>query len=280
VPLREIVIVLIFRRSGFTSFSPHFALPSLAHDPYVTLFPTTWTAAISKIFIVESLTVSSQTLIYIGVLAAACMFLKLAPRLLVRQVFRLIFRAIGKDALTNVPEQIHLSRATAPQWNDPAAIQLQATPLVRAGFLDQGTYSVDKMPGVLVRILFQPSTYVAAHITEHPRAGNWIELATRYTDGSSDFLTTLPDQGVAAPPFARTARAQKDTPTDNLYQQHLNQRKSSEIKPVNQNDVAHEFEDAYMRYMVWKNNKGLTPEEVAKVTQKWAKAKQQATGRS
>jgi len=40
------------------------------------------------------------------------------------------------------------------------------------------------------------------------------------------------------------------------------------------------MEDAYMRYMVWKNNKGLTPEEVAHVTVKWAKAKQQAAGQS
>src|SRR5262250_1815267 len=98
-------------------------------------------------------------------------------------------------------------------------------------------YSVDKMPGVLVRILFQPATYVAAHITEHSRAGNWIELATRYTDGSSDFLTTLPDQGIAAPSFARTALVYDTAPTENLYQQHLSQRKSSAIKPVNQNDV-------------------------------------------
>jgi hypothetical protein len=49
---------------------------------------------------------------------------------------------------------------------------------------------------------------------------------------------------------------------------------------VSQNDVAHEFEDAYLRYMVWKNNKGLKPEEVAKVVEKWAKAKQHSAGRS
>jgi hypothetical protein len=133
---------------------------------------------------------------------------------------------------------------------------------------------------VLVRILFQPQTYVAAHIAEHPKASNWIELATRYNDGGSDFLTTLPDQGITPPPFVRTVRANKSTPTDSLYQQHLQQRKSSGIKPVNPNDVAHEFEDAYMRYMVWKNNKGLKPEEVAQVVQKWAKAKQQAAGQS
>jgi hypothetical protein len=221
-----------------------------------------------------------STVIFIAVLVVAWLFIKVAPRLFVRQVFRLIFGAIGHDALAKIPEEIQLSRIPAPQWKDEAAVQQQAAPLVRAGFNDLGTYSVDKLPGVLLRILFQPQTYVAAHITEHSKAGNWIELATRYNDGGSDFLTTLPDQGITSPPFVRTARADKSTPTDALYQQHLRQRKSSGIKPVNQNDAAHEFEDAYMRYMVWKNNKGLKPEEVAKVVQKWAKAKQQAAGKS
>ena len=223
---------------------------------------------------------SLSTLIFIAGLSVAWMLAKFAPRLLVRQVGRLMAGAIGKDALAKVPEQIALSRVDAPQWKDAASIQQQASPLVRAGFNDLGTHSVDKMPGVLVRILFQPQTYVAAHITEHPKAGSWIELATRYTDGGSDFLTTLPDQGITSPPFVRTVRADRSTPTDSLYEQHLKQRKSSGIKPVNQNDAAHEFEGAYLRYMIWKNSKGLKPEEVAQVVQKWARVKQQSAGRS
>jgi len=223
---------------------------------------------------------SLSTLIFIAGLSVAWMLAKFAPRLLVRQVGRLMAGAIGKDELAKVPEQIVLSRVDAPQWKDAASIQQQASPLVRAGFNDLGTHSVDKMPGVLVRILFQPQTYVAAHISEHPKAGNWIEFATRYTDGGSDVLTSLPDQGIAPPPFVRTARADKGTPTDSLYQQHLRQRRSSGIKPVSQNDVRHEFEDAYMRYMIWKNNQGLKPEEVAKVAQKWARTKQHSAGRS
>ena len=221
-----------------------------------------------------------STLIFIGALVIAWLFIKIAPKLFVQQVGRLILGAIGKDALSNVPEQIQLSAVNAMQWKDATRIQQQLSPLVRVGFNDLGTYSVDKMPGVLVRILFQPQTYVAAHITEHPKAGNWIELVTRYIDGGSDFLTTLPDQGITPPPFVRTARADNRTATDTLYQQHLRQRKASGIKPVNQNDVAHEFEDAYMRYMIWKNNKGLKPEEVARVVQKWAKTKQHSAGRS
>lgn len=223
---------------------------------------------------------NAHTLLYIAVLAVAWVLIKIAPRLLVRQVGRVALTAIGKDALAKAPEQIRLSHVTVPQWQDAATIDRQASSLVRVGFNDLGTYSVDKMPGALVRILFQPQTHVAAHLTEHPKVGNWIEFATRYSDGGSDFLTTLPDQGITSPPFVRTVRADKNTPANSLYQQHLSQRKSSGIKPVGQNDVAHEFEGAFMRYMVWKANKGLTPEEVARVVEKWAQAKQQAAGRS
>ena len=159
-------------------------------------------------------------------------------------------------------------------------MQRQATPLAQAGFSDLGAYSVDKMPGLLVQVLFHPQTRVSAQICEHPRNGGWIEFATRYADGSSDYLSTLPDQGITPPPFARTNRADKSTPTDRLYQQHLAQRKSSGVKPVAANEVVHEMEDAYMRYMIWKNNKGLTAEEVGQVAMKWAKAKGQAAGQS
>jgi hypothetical protein len=221
-----------------------------------------------------------STLIPIAILFMAFILIKVLPKLIVRQVARVALSAVGKHAMAKVPEQIQLARAAAPQWKDEACMQQQAAPLIRAGFNDLGTYTVDKMPGVLVRMLFQPQTYVSVQVCEHPRVGGWTEFATRYADGGSDFLTTLPDQGIAPPPFVRNNRADKGTPTDSLYQQHLTQRKSSGIKPVSQNEVIHEFEDAYMRYMIWKNNKGLTPEEVAQVALKWAKAKQQAAGQS
>lgn len=213
-------------------------------------------------------------------LLVAYVLVKVLPRLLVREVSRAVLGEVGKHAMAKVPEQIQLARVASPQWKDEATVQQQAAPLVRAGFNDLGTYSVDQMAGVLLRMLFQPQTYVSAQVCEHPKAGGWIEFATRYADGSSDFLTTLPDQGIAQPPFVRTNRAAKATPTDSLYQQHLKQRQSSGIKPVSPSEVIREFEVAYMRYMIWKNNKGLTPEEVAQATLKWAKAKQQAAGQS
>jgi len=89
--------------------------------------------------------------------------------------------------------------------------------------------------------------YWKARPQEPPRHSS---PATRYSDGSSDFLTTLPDHGIAPPPFVRNARADKSTPTDRLYQEHLEQRKFSGIKAVTPSEVVHEFENAYLRYMV------------------------------
>lgn len=224
---------------------------------------------------------SMSTFAVIGVLFLAWAFVKpVLPALLARQVGRFALKKVGEAALAKTAEQIQFTPAATPQWTDEATMQQQAAPLLRAGFNDLGTFGVDKMPGVLIRVLFQPQTYVTAQICEHPRTGGWTEFATRYSDGSSDFLTTLPDQGIVPPPFARTLRADKSTPTDRLYQQHLAQRKSSGIKPVAASQVVHEMEDAYMRYRVWMSNKGLSPEEVAHVTAKWAKAKAAAAGQS
>jgi len=224
---------------------------------------------------------SISTLVVIGVLFLAWVFIRrVLPFLVVRQVSRFALKKVGQSAMAKVPEQIQFTRSAAPQWKDEPAMQRSATPLLQAGFSDLGTYSVDKMPGVLIRILFQPATRVSAQICEHPRTGGWTEFATRYTDASSDYLTTMPDQGITPPTFVRTIRADKNTPSDRLYQQHLAQRKSSGIKPIAASEAVHEMEDAYMRYMVWKNNKGLTPEEVAHATMRWAKAKQQAAGQS
>lgn len=219
-------------------------------------------------------------LIFIGALVVLWLLIKIAPRLLVRRVAQVVLKQLGKRALAKVPEQIKLSRVSTPQWKDEAAIQQQAAPLVRAGFADLGTYTVDKMPGVLIRMMFQPQTYVAAQITEHPRAGNWIEFATRYNDDGSDFLSTLPDQGIVAPPFVRNVRAAKGTPTDSLYQQHLQTRRSSGIKAVSPSSAIHEFEEGYMRYMIWKNDTGLSAEEVAHRAREWAKAKRAGAGQS
>lgn len=204
-------------------------------------------------------------------LGAVVILKSLVRRLILRYAVRNVLSDVGKRALNRVPEQVTLTRTDTPQWKHPAEVKQQSAPLLSAGFMDLGSYAVDKMPGVLIRMLFHPETYVAAHVYDHPRVGSWIEFAARYTDGSSHTLTTLPPTGLDHPAWVRTLRADKTVPTDQLYRQFLTKRDWHNIKPVTAGEVIREFEDGYLRLMIWRQNTGITPEEVAHVAVKWAR---------
>ncbi|MFL6299889.1 MAG: hypothetical protein ACJ71N_04700 [Terriglobales bacterium] len=127
---------------------------------------------------------------------------------------------------------------------------------------------VASMPGVLLKILFHQTTNVAAHVYEHPRAGSWTEMATRYTDARSETITTLGDKGVNAPPWIKVTRLPSGTPTDQMFQQHTAERDKTGIKTLAPADTVREFEDGYARYMQWKKTTGISAEEVARVAKK------------
>jgi hypothetical protein len=178
--------------------------------------------------------------------------------------------AVGRRALERTPDRITLIRVDSPTWTHGPAVEQQAAPLRDAGFRDLGVFAVDKMPDVLIRMLHHPETYIAVHVYDHTRRGSWIEFASRYSDGSSHTLTTMPHTGLDRPAWVRTIHADKNTPADQLYHQFKTQRDRQNIKPVAAAEVIHEFEDGYMRHMIWRQNCGISPEEVARVMVKWA----------
>jgi|SRR5271165_51573 len=182
---------------------------------------------------------------------------------------RELLSTIGQKALARLPDEIALVREDAPQWHDPAGVEQQVAPLLREGFIGLGAYRVDKMPGVLVHMLFQPETYVEAHIYDHPKSGSWTEFVTRYTDGSSHTLSTLPPTGMNRPAWIRKIQADKSVPTDQLYRQFKTQREWHGIKPITAQDVIPEFEDGFRRLMAWRYQQGISPQEVAHVARKW-----------
>ena len=207
--------------------------------------------------------------ILLALVIAVCVIYVL-KKFLFRKVARGVLSEIGRRALHRTPDQIKLTRVDAPAWTNGPAVEQQAAPLRSAGFKDLGVYSVDKMPGVLIRMMHHPETFVAAHIYDHPRVGSWIEFASRYTDGSSHTLTTLAPTGLDCPDWVRTIRADQGRCTDQLYSQFKTQREWHNVKQVSADEVVHEFEDGYLRHMIWRQNTGITPEEVAHVALKWA----------
>ncbi len=194
--------------------------------------------------------------------------------LLMRRAGRQALAEVGKRALTKLPEYVTLSRVDFPDWTNPELVRQQAEPLLACAFQDAGVYKVDKMPGVLIRMMCQPQTGVAAHIYDHPRSGSWIEMVTRYDDGSTHAVSTLPPNGMKHPEWFRKIQADKTIPTNKIYERFLPQRQQQGIKLVITDALVREFEEDYHKLALWRLEAGISPQEVARVAVKWMKEKQ------
>jgi hypothetical protein len=136
-------------------------------------------------------------------------------------------------------------------------------PLRGLGFVEAGGFAVDRMPGVHVQLLVHVVDRIQTHVYEHPQAGNWLELVSRYQDNSVFVVTNLPSQGVVRPPWNTTVNVEPDAGTGSMVQRLLKDRKREPLEPVSQNHAKIAFEIAYAQFMAWKKKTGITPEEVA-----------------
>jgi hypothetical protein len=192
---------------------------------------------------------------------------------LTRSVARGALLKIGNDAVQKQPDWITLERVSDAAWTNPATANDLIQPLLSHGFTDAGSYTVDKMPGVKLAILIKPDEHITAHVYEHPKAGTWIELVTRYQDGTCQTVSTLPSTGIQPPPWVKTVRAAK-APAMDLVRQLTFVRRSGDMKKIEAGEAVREFEEGYAKSIVWQKNNGLTPEEVASVVRDWAANKE------
>ena len=220
----------------------------------------------------------NMTILLALIIAWAAIFIlkQIVKRSLLRTAGRAALAEVGKRALTRIPQYVSLLKTEAPAWTHESEVEQQAAPLRKEGFKDLGVYHVSAMPGVFIRMMAHPQTYVAAHIYDHSKSGSWTEMVTRYTDGSSHALSTLPVTGMDHPDWFRKIQADKSTPTDQLYRQFLTQREWHGIKQVPPEDTIREFEENFAKLSAWRQERGITPEEVAHVAVKWMKKKQAA----
>jgi hypothetical protein len=99
-------------------------------------------------------------------------------------------------------------------------------------------------------------------------------MVTRYNDGSTHAVSTLAPNGMKQPDWFRKIQADKAVPTDKIYERFLSMRQQQGIKYVTTGDVVREFEEVYHRLALWRQEAGISPQEVACVAVKWMKEKQ------
>lgn len=198
---------------------------------------------------------------------------RIVGHLLLRRVGREALAEVGRRALTRLPEYVSLLPVEHAEFTNPDAMRQQSEPLAACGFQDAGVYSVAQMPGVLIRMMAQPETGVAAHIHDHPRQGSWLEMVSRYDDGSTQAVLTMTPTGLKAPSWFHRIYADKSIPTDQIYKRFVAQRPQKGIRQVPVSRIVREFEEVYHRLAQWRQEAGITPQEVAHVAVKWAEKK-------
>lgn len=198
------------------------------------------------------------------ILAGALILVTVGRGLLMSIIVRVFGRAIGESAVAKQPDRIHLVRSVPSAWTDAAASAALAEPLVHCGFADAGTFSVQEMPGLVVRLLVNPGERFLAAVYEHPRAGHWLELATRYGDRTSITFSTHSPTGLTPRPGHPVVNVAGANP-GSLLARARSERPKGPMAPMSAFRAQSDFEDAYGEAIEWRKRHGISAAEVAKV---------------
>lgn len=212
----------------------------------------------------------NQILILLGALVALAVLKKALPWLLVHGIGRVFAGAIGEEALKRQPMSIHLVPANVP-WKDAATAEVAVKTFVSLGFEDAGRYQIQEMPGLLVQLLAHPFESMLAVVYEHPQAGRWMDVASRYQDDRSVTFTTSKPTGMDGRPGHAMIHAQGLSPRA-LFAKAQSERPAGTMRPASADAAVRDFENAYAESMAWRSQKGVSPEEVAGVAQRMDKA--------
>jgi hypothetical protein len=202
----------------------------------------------------------TKILILTGVLAL--LFL-LAP--VVRVIAALLFgKSIAASALAKVPDTIRLTPAGPSPWLEPAAVAELCDSLRARGFEDGGSFTVDEMPGVVVSLFADPRRSLWGAAYEHPRAGRWIEVVTRYADDTSATYTTLPRTGLAPLPGHIHVHA-PGLDAEQLLAKAMAERPRGAMRDVAAAEAARRFVESYAEGVAKRKQVGVSRKEVVAV---------------
>lgn len=156
------------------------------------------------------------------------------------------------------PPRIHLVSLEGEAWTDPAEVDRLADPLPALGFDPVGVYAVEEMAGLTVAAWVHPERRVTAVVYEHPQAGVWLDLVTRYRDGRRlTYANTKTGSGVDHAP-GHIVERYPGLGTVELFHRHVAQRDDGEFEPVSAVAFVERFEHAYADEMDWRNARGGT----------------------
>jgi hypothetical protein len=133
--------------------------------------------------------------------------------------------------------------------------------LERRGFEHAGSFDVREMKGVKLHLLVKPAESAVAVVYEHPKAGVWADLSSRYADGTSFTITSArAGHGLEKQP-GHVSIAAPGQPAAMLALRLVRERPAGAMRQIAATEFAGVFKQAYASR--WRGGrKGLSAEEV------------------
>jgi hypothetical protein len=151
---------------------------------------------------------------------------------------------VRSQAMVDPPDHISLARMSEVRWRNPVAREAANRQLEGAGFVEAGLYVVHEMPQLTVALYAHPGESAYGVLYDHPRSGFWVELVSRYQDGTIASYSTLEPLDVDVPTGSSHVSAPELRPGD-LWKKMLAERPRKPLRPCSRNHAAADFERGY-----------------------------------
>lgn len=165
------------------------------------------------------------------------------------------------DALKNIgigatPATIHLEPAPSPVWQDPAEVAASVDAMRAAGFDHIAIYSVPEMPGVQLQAFCNAPEALYGVVYEHPQAGVWADIVSKYENGDSITASNAPMGGELDHMPGREKIYDKDADIPTLIDKLRAARKPLPTVAHTAQAFVAMFEHAYAEEMEWRDKRG------------------------
>ena len=174
---------------------------------------------------------------------------------------------IGRRVLAKQPDRIELHESGAQAWQDPGGAERLTAGLLELGYEPAGTFTIPEMPGVVLRLLVHVRERVVAMIYEHPKVGQWVELATRYAGGDGFAISSGHDRGLARRPGHPVLHDAGADPAT-LHARLLAQRPPNGMVSIEAGRAVALFEAGFAEAMAWRKSHGISRGEVVTIAVK------------
>ena len=170
-------------------------------------------------------------------------------------------KKIATTALAQQPDRIHLQPGGPDSWKHASTARRIVEPLVSRGFTDAGVHTIPQMPGVVVQLLAHEKDGLYAAVYEHPQAGSWFDLISRFQDGTSVTYSTSLPTALKPRPGHPTVNLPGVEPLG-VLDRVLAQRPRRTLKPVSADQAVSVFEQGYADSIDYRKQVGISTSEV------------------